>query len=169
MLCSSPKINRNISRTETQDLRTLVINFQSAKNKIPQILNLIESSEPKIILGTETWLNKNISSSEIFSPDFSVHRKDREDEYGGVLIAVKSNLQHEPIQCNDAIEAKFIKITNVDKHCLIVGSVYRPPNSSLEYMEALCSAIETIVFANMNATVWFGGDFNLPDINWACD
>ena len=57
----------------------LVTNFRSAKNKIPLIENIIDTSEPTIILGNETWLNRNIASSKIFPSNFTVHRRDRED------------------------------------------------------------------------------------------
>ena len=49
-------------------LKIININFQSAKNKKEEIGNLIDSSAPDIILGTETWLSPGINSSELFPP-----------------------------------------------------------------------------------------------------
>ncbi|CAC5356289.1 unnamed protein product [Mytilus coruscus] len=58
------KINKRINRQTS--LRVLNINFRSCKTKVAQIENLITSSEPDIIIGNETWLNKDVKSSEIF-------------------------------------------------------------------------------------------------------
>ena len=49
---------------------------------------------------------------------------------------------------------------------LIVGSVYRPTDNNLEYTEDLCNAVSYIGRTYKNSTIWIGGDFNLPDIDW---
>lgn len=92
---SSPKRSALKPNAIKGEIRCLVANFQSVKNKTPQIENLIETSDPTIILGNETWLNKIISSAEIFPSNLIINRNDREDGYGGVLIAVKSIMQQE--------------------------------------------------------------------------
>ena len=43
-------------------LRTLVINFQSIRNKINKIVGLLDSINPDVIIGTESWLNDKIFS-----------------------------------------------------------------------------------------------------------
>jgi hypothetical protein len=37
----------------------LTINFQSIKNKKPEVELIIESCKPSIIFGTETWLSND--------------------------------------------------------------------------------------------------------------
>ena len=49
---------------------------------------------------------------------------------------------------------------------LIIGSLYCPPSSDLQYMEDLCTTMELISQRFKNAVIWFGGDLNLPDISW---
>ena len=44
-------------------LRTLVINYQSTRNKINDIEVLLDSINPDVIIGTESWLNDEIYSS----------------------------------------------------------------------------------------------------------
>jgi hypothetical protein len=55
---------------------------------------IIESTDPDIIIGTETWLDPTFRSGEIF-PDYylyDIERRDRpKDPHGGVLIAAKNN------------------------------------------------------------------------------
>jgi hypothetical protein len=40
--------------------------------KKEELCNLIDSSNPSMIIGTETWLRKDISSSEIFPDSYTV-------------------------------------------------------------------------------------------------
>ena len=63
--------------SEATPLTILNVNCQSVKSKVPQFLNIIESTEPGIILGTESWLSLDIHDSECFQSGYSVYRKDR--------------------------------------------------------------------------------------------
>ena len=49
--------------------------------------------QPDCILGTESWLDKDTTTSEIFSPEYQVLRKDRNSKArgGGVFIAVRKH------------------------------------------------------------------------------
>ena len=127
---------------------------------------MIDSTNSDVILGSESWLNKNIASAELFPPTYDVYRKDRSDGYGDVLIAIKKVLIAEQVSYNGSCEAIFIKLPLDGKKTLIIGSAYRPPFSSSEYIEHLCSANNDIHRRHRNAVFWFGGDFNLPDVNW---
>jgi len=87
---SSPKSSHKKKSTPSfRSLKTLVINFQSCKNKKAEICNLLESADPSIIMGSETWMNPNIHTSEFFPPNYDILRKDRKDGYGGVLLGLK--------------------------------------------------------------------------------
>ena len=85
---------------------------------------------------------------------------------GGVLIAVKKSLCCEQLSIPKDSEIIFCKIKIKGKKPLIVGSVYRPPNFDFENCKKLVSEIYDISDKHKNAVIWFGGDFNLPDINW---
>jgi hypothetical protein len=45
---------------------SLIINFQSIKNKRTELPVLLETVQPDVIIGTETWLTKNTGNGEIF-------------------------------------------------------------------------------------------------------
>ena len=55
-------------------------------------MNLVESTEPDIVLGTESWLSSDIHDSECFQSGYSVYRKDRNVHGGGVFILVRSTI-----------------------------------------------------------------------------
>ena len=53
--------------------------------------DLMCAENPDIICVNETWLNQNISNSEILHSGFTIFRRDRSDGGGGgVLIAIKT-------------------------------------------------------------------------------
>ncbi|XP_030834551.1 uncharacterized protein LOC115921326 [Strongylocentrotus purpuratus] len=163
----SPTYKKRSLSCEKED-KILTVNFQSARNKREEIHNPIDSSDPDIILGTETWLNSNIHIAKLFPPSYELIRNDRSDGYGGVLIALKKEIIFErlPSTPDANVEAIFIKISLPKKNFLIVGALYRPPSSTPKYMEDLCQSVESLHSHDRNAVIWLGGDLNLPDIDW---
>jgi len=162
---SSPKqlVDKNIN-----ELKVLTINFQSICNKREIFENLINSSDPDIIIGTETWLKPNILNSELLPKSHHiVARKDRKDGHGGVIIATKVTLPCNEIEINDHdTELVAVKVSCIGNQSLIVTSAYRPTNEDADYAVNMCNAFTDIVMSNKNATIWISGDINLPDINW---
>jgi len=55
---------------------------------------------------------------------------------------------------------------------LILCSVYRPPNSSLEYLQELrtyvCKDLEHLIKEYGDLPMWIGGDMNLLNISDSC-
>ena len=130
-------------------------------------MNLIETYHPDIIFGTESWLNPDISSCELFPEGYSVYSQDRKDGYGGVFIACRKSL----ISCsleptNNFCEVVAYKIKLFSNGNLIVRSAYRPPSSNDDYLVNLCKHLEFIKNSHPNSAFWLAGDVNLPDINW---
>ena len=75
-------------------LKIITINCRSLKSnrKQNELLELLEQHKPDIVCGTESHLKDSINSSEVFPPNYEVHRKDRDPNGRGVFIAVKNNL-----------------------------------------------------------------------------
>ena len=87
---STPDRKKNRRTKENAPLRILNVNFQSIKGKQCQVRNLIDSTNPDILFGTETWIDSNIKDSQIFPSGYNIFRKDKTNcGGGGVLIAVK--------------------------------------------------------------------------------
>jgi hypothetical protein len=151
-------------------LRVLVVNCQSARAKKDQLLNIIQSTKPDLILGSESWLNKNILSSEVFPSGYSPYRHDRTNgEHGGVFILAKDDLvcsNCPELEVEGATtEMTWIQIQVTGARKLYVGAFYRSQLATEEeYMGALNTALERI--STSNSHIWLGGDFNLGDIDW---
>ena len=65
-------------------------NWQSVCN-LNRFQDLVYAENANVICVNETWLNQNISNSEILHSGFTIFRRDRSDRGGGgVLIAIKT-------------------------------------------------------------------------------
>ena len=134
-----------------------------------ELSNLAEDSKADIIIGTETWLipgEDGHKDSELMLNDYDIFRRDRPTKGGGVLIAVKKNLSCTQISSSKESETIFCKIQIKGRKPLIVGSIYRPPDYDYDQSKTTTKEIYDIMNKNKGAIFWFGGDFNLPDINW---
>ena len=170
ILASTPKSFSKGKYSEidhNSNLSTLIINFQSLWNKRPELSHLAVESKADIIIGTESWLTPgDHKNSELMLDEYDIYRRDRPSRGGGVLIAIKKTLCSEQISSSKDSETIFCKIKLKGKKPLIIGCVYRPPDYDLEQSRKIVSEIYSIMNRNKKAVFWFGGDFNIPDINW---
>ena len=157
--------NPGPSRSDTRsDLCIIHLNARSIKNKIDLIE--AEANQFDIITVSETWLSQIDMNTSIHLTNFHPPiRRDRpNDPHGGVAIYVKNNLFCKPrpdLQVN-GLEAVWVE-TKINQESLLVGSFYRPPNSSVNYWELISDSIRK---AN-NCVVKFIilGDFNTDFFN----
>ncbi|KAL8615260.1 hypothetical protein ACOMHN_051752 [Nucella lapillus] len=156
------------NKNPNRPLRILNVNLHSAAGKVPEIHHLLQSLRPDVLIGTETWLDQDIASSELFPPEYKIYRRDRNRNGGGVLIAVLKTLvtTEEPDLCpHIPCEILWIKIKMKNRRDLLIGSYYRPDDgdepSQLRMAESLKLACDS-----RNATVVLGGDFNFPSWDW---
>jgi hypothetical protein len=59
-------------------------------NKDLEFWNLVDTYNPDIIIGTESWLREQIGNTEIFKADFTTSRRDRHVRGGAVFICIKN-------------------------------------------------------------------------------
>ena len=97
-------------------------------NKKEEIDHLLYSTNTDIIVGTESWLTPDIKDHEVFPPDFTVYRRDREiGQGGGVFIAVRADvvsLREKDLETE--CEILWIKLNIASNKNLYIGAYYRP-------------------------------------------
>jgi len=120
------------------------------------------------MIGTETWLSQFICTSEFFPSRYTVHCKDREDGYGGVLLAHKTSYKSYQVTSDNTCELLACWI-EINYNPLIILAAYRQPRSDLNYLQTLCNEIQRIFHSYPTAKTWLAGDLNLPDIYWHTD
>ena len=88
------KTTHKTNKVRPRSLRLLVINCQSIKAKRESLATCIDTHQPHIVIGTESWLDNTIFNSEIFPANFTAFRKDRDSNKGGggVFIALRNDL-----------------------------------------------------------------------------
>jgi hypothetical protein len=123
------------------------------------------------LVGTETWLNDSISNSEIVPSNYTVIRKDRKDAfgkdgYGGVFIALKSDLiATHRIDLDTKAEIVWVQLEIAGNKPVLIGAYYRPPESKIDVLNHLNSSLEKIDLSK-SPNIWLTGDFNLHHIDW---
>ena len=158
--------NHKSPLTYRNTLKSLVVNCQSIYPKKEHFINLLHTNHPDLVFGCESWLSPTVHNAEIFPPDYTIYRHDREDGYGGVFLACHNTLTSHEIPYNGPEEIIACKIELTNGQSTIACCVYRPPNRSLDYLESVCRSLENIILSFPNDIIWIAGDFNLPDIDW---
>ena len=148
------------------------MNCQSVSPKRGEFQNLVDSTQPDIVVATETWLAEGkhqdgeIGEVNRFSVDYKIYRKDRQDGYGGVFVAVRNDIISEradDLETN--AEMVWVKIKIKGMKTLYVAGYYRPHENDEESHEEFKLSLEKIA-AHPQAHLWICGDMNFPGIDW---
>ena len=145
------------------------MNIQGLSNKIDQVRLLLESQQNQIhVLGlSETKLN-------VIHPDsaFEINgfqkplRKDRFiNSGGGLIVYVK-----EGICCNrrtdleqESLECIWLEIKPYKSKSFLLGNIYRPPNSTIQWNEIFEDCIENVL--REDKEIYLMGDINRDRLN----
>ena len=107
---SSP--NKRIhTRNPNQPLRMINVNCQSLLSQHGEWINLLGSTEPDIVVATETWLTSDVKDSELDWDGYTVYRRDRQNGLrGGVLIAVSNTIDFTEAFRSSESETLWVKV-----------------------------------------------------------
>lgn len=121
-----------------------------------------------IVLGTESKLKQDIPTYSIFSPHYTVYRRDRNCNRGGVFQAIKSDIVSiEASQLDNTCEIMCSSIRLSTCKTLYLLSFHRPPNSSTDVLDQLRDSVGRVFERSTNhPNIIIGGDVNFGDINW---
>ena len=137
------------------------LNIQSLRNKVDLLKAFFINCKFDIFSLSETWLNGNIEDNEILIDGFKICRLDRQlKPGGGVLFYIRDGLNFKEISefKNNGTEALWIEVNLPHTKPLLIGTVYRPPNSDAEYLNQLDTAFQNIT--SLYEDVVILGDFN---------
>ena len=169
LFTSSPVRTRPHNKHQNigKNLKILNVNCQSISAHRGEFQNLILSTDPDIIIATETWLTPAISNSECFPTDlYQVERKDRtRGRGGGILIACKTSLSMtREIDLETECELMWCKLNLRQSKSLYIGAFYRPHESDERSIDLLEMSLARLRHIKYN--IILGGDFNFPSWQW---
>ena len=155
----------------TRKLTCLVINCRSLKNKIADITAVIDEHKPDVILGNESWLNPEITSSEIFTEGYTVFRKNRVEGQigGGVFQAIKGDIiatHRVDLDTDCEIIWSQCKTAGRRSKSLFLASLYRPHAHDVKSLDELGASLLKLGDKLHKHDVIVAGDFNAPNISW---
>ena len=165
LLITSP-IRRGI-----KNLKLVTINVQGIKGKEKQaeFKLFCKTEDPDIVFGTESHLDPNYLNNEVFPDTYSVIRRDRNRNGGGVFLAHKKDLIiteiPEVIQ-NSNNEFLLAKLETDKNPPLFLGVFYRPTDNNQQPLIELQNQIHHLTSRSKLPHLIIGGDFNAPSINW---
>jgi exonuclease III len=108
----------------------------------------------------ETFLDSSISDHEINIDNFILFRRDRNRHGGGVALYIHKDLK--PTSVNLTVYTECVwAIIKCNHTKFIVGSLYRPPDSKVDYYESICNDLDNI-FAMSHDIIVMG------DLNYDC-
>lgn len=135
----------------------------NVRSLLPKLDNLKAECtifKPHVVCICETWLSSDIEDDELSIDGYRIIRLDRNRHGGGVALFISSNLSHKVIYLgNGSFECIIVSLQfGPCKVCVCL--LYRPPNSSCDFLDylydVLCS-IDISLFSNFLLL----GDFNI--------
>jgi hypothetical protein len=110
-----------------ESLVSLQVNCRSiyAYNTAIEFWNLVDTRNPDIIIGTQSWLREKIGNTEMCRTDFATFRTDRHTRGGGVFICFKNNITCSKLWVDD-IEIIAVEVKGSDlKYTWEIVGIYR--------------------------------------------
>lgn len=158
--------NENISN-QSDELSLLHINIRSIRNKFDELSDYLTSLKHNFsIMGlTETWLTEDCANMYNIR-DYKLitaNRKNRSGGGVGMYIAERINyrLREDLSLFNEGVlETLFIELKTNKKETIVIGVLYRPPNSKLnEFEDELENLLSKI--NKENKLFYLMGDINI--------
>ena len=119
------------SKSSISNLTFICFNARSILSKLDELSAICSIHSPDIICIVESWLSPDIPNFELFLPNYSTFRCDRNRHGGGILIYTKCSLRVSEIQLNTNLEFILLSI-KLKLTTYNLGAFYCPPASSVD-------------------------------------
>ena len=150
----------------------ILTNCQSGMNKRSEINNLVDMRNPHVLALTEFGAAATVNDGELGVRGYSLYRGNHSDGKGGpgqgAALYISDTLNHSACPMFNDLEFdcsawSIVKVSS--NKSLLVGVIYRSPNSPEENNESLLKILKQAARSNCSQVV-VCGDFNLPRIDW---
>ena len=138
--------------------------------------NAIIPYNPDILCLTETWLTEEVSNKALFLKNYVIHRNDRTSKsgvskHGGVLVAVKDNIQSEELFVKNTYEDCLISKINTKNDSILIVCIYNAPKDSpyrwcKQKFEDLTQTLKYLEKKTKPKSIIIAGDLNFLTTDW---
>ena len=167
-----PDNNSNHDTSSQSSFPVFQGNFSVVHYNVQSLLQKIDIIEPELsnfdlVSLTETWLNERVLTQDLAFNNYRLpFRRDRVgDSHGGIVVYVKENIpckRRHDLELN-TIECIWLEL-NIKNKKLLVGTFYRPPNSTPLILADIENSIGLAIDTGIQDVVILG-DFNLNFLN----
>ena len=138
-------VEDNLNTTDTLDdivdifsargLHIVHLNICSLSLYFDQVKDLFDNGRVGILSFSETRLDDSIKDTEIEIENYTLIRKDRDRNGGGVCVYIRADISFNvrSDMDNKSIEAVWVEINLPKTKPFLVGALYRPPSQSTFY------------------------------------
>eukprot|EP00117_Sycon_ciliatum_P015849 scpid74239/ scgid15537/ RNA-directed DNA polymerase from mobile element jockey; Reverse transcriptase len=145
--------------SKTSALNIAFLNVCSLRYKVHDVKAVLASQSLDILGVAETWLDQTIGDGELCIPGYSIARRDRGRQGGGVAIYYRSTLpaRPRPDLSKENVEIIWLEVKSKSGPHL-VACVYRPPNEPVAYWTRIEQELERASQVTPSMTLL--GEFN---------
>ena len=142
----SDATTENYDCFKRKGLHFVHMNIRSLIPKISELRIFAAQSKPAVLALTETWLDETVLNSEVNIDGYTINRKDRCRNGGGVCLFVRDDIAY---NCRsdtpEETEVILVDILLPKTKPITVGSIYRPPKDStfLDKLEKVFSLLRS--------------------------
>lgn len=145
------------------------------RTKLHHLKTISPTIPHDIILLTETWLNEDISSSELGLNHYNIYRLDRnritsnKTKGGGVMVCISKNISSSKLPVKHKNVEQIFVMLKISTRKIIIACTYIPPTSDLQIYKNHTEDVEILKHKYPKAKFIIVGDYNLPKIDWSFD
>jgi hypothetical protein len=144
-------------------LHFLHLNARSVLSKLTDLRQIARTSHPAVLAVSESWLDDSITDEEIKIDGYSIVRRDRNRNGGGVCAYITNNIafnRREDIATSaTSFESLWIDLLLPKMKTITIGACYRPPKNSLNIFN---NELQTTLSSfNIDSEIYILGDFNI--------
>ena len=166
-----PEETIELSNFKQKGLNVVHLNIRSVIYKIDQIRMMISQAKIDVLCLSESWLNPNITDSELSIEGYKRFRKDRTlKKGGGILIYIKDSISYDPIETqviptNENVESGWIQLNLKFTKPILLGTIYKPPQTPVGQTLKTLTDILSKIQPTVPHEIYIIGDFNIDTSN----
>ena len=149
----------DLAKFHRKGMSFIHLNVRSLLPKIAELSLILNQTKASILAVSETHLDSSIGDSEVNVKGYTLVRRDRDRNGGGVCLFIRDTISFNVRQDLGEVEfeAVFVDVFFPKSRPILVGVCYRPPSDG-NFLDRLNDIFERL---NLRDEAYILGDFNI--------